>query len=33
MAINNRKPIPKTQREISVEQHQAYSPEQGNPNY
>ena len=33
MAINNRKPIPKTQREISVEQHQTYSPEQGNPNY
>ena len=33
MATNNRKPTPKTQREISVEQHQSYSPEQGNPNY
>jgi hypothetical protein len=32
MAINNRKPIPKTQREISVEQHDSTYAQYGNPN-
>ena len=32
MAKNSRTPIPKTQRELSIEQHQAYSSEVGNPN-
>jgi len=32
MAINNRKPIPKTQREISVEQHNSTYAQYGNPN-
>ena len=27
-----RKPIPKTQREISIEQKQAFDTERGNPN-
>ena len=29
---NNRKPIPKTQQQLSKEQHVPYSPEAGNPN-
>ena len=33
MAKNSRTPIPKTQREISVEQHKAFDTEVGNPNY
>jgi len=33
MAINNRKPIPKTQREISVGLHTSTDPQAGNPNY
>jgi hypothetical protein len=32
MAVNNRKPIPKTQREISVEQHDSTYAQYGNPN-
>jgi hypothetical protein len=32
MAKNSRTPIPKTQREISVEQHTAFDTEMGNPN-
>jgi len=32
MAKNSRTPIPKTQRELSIEQHTAYSSEVGNPN-
>jgi hypothetical protein len=33
MAKNSRTPVPKTQREISVEQHKAFDTEVGNPNY
>ena len=33
MAKNSRTPTPKTQREISVEQHKAFDMEVGNPNY
>jgi hypothetical protein len=32
MAKNSRTPIPKTQRELSVEQHKAFDTEVGNPN-
>lgn len=32
MAIQNRKPVPKTQREISVSQHKAFDTSVGNPN-
>jgi len=32
MATQGRKPIPKTQREISVQQHVPTSPQQGDPN-
>jgi hypothetical protein len=32
MAKNSRTPIPKTQRELSVEQHTAFDTEMGNPN-
>ena len=32
MAKNSRTPIPKTQRELSVEQHKAFDTEIGNPN-
>ena len=32
MAKNSRTPIPKTQRELSVEQHKAFDTEMGNPN-
>jgi len=33
MAKNSRTPIPKSQKEISIEQHQAFDSEVGNPNY
>jgi len=33
MATRGRKPIPKTQKELSVEQHKAFDAEVGNPNY
>lgn len=33
MAKNSRTPVPKTQKQISVEQHKAYDAEVGNPNY
>lgn len=33
MATKGRKPIPKTQREISVDLHTAHDPTMGNPNY
>jgi len=33
MAKNSRTPVPKTQREISVEQHVAFDTEVGNPNH
>jgi hypothetical protein len=33
MAKNSRTPVPKPQREISVEQHKAFDTEVGNPNY
>jgi hypothetical protein len=32
MAKNSRTPIPKTQRELSTEQHKAFDTEMGNPN-
>jgi hypothetical protein len=32
MAKNSRTPIPKTQRELSTEQHKAFNTEMGNPN-
>jgi hypothetical protein len=32
MTKNSRTPIPKTQRELSVEQHKAFDTEMGNPN-
>ena len=33
MATRGRKPTPKTQRELSVEQHKAFDTEVGNPNF
>jgi hypothetical protein len=33
MAKNSRTPIPKTQKELSIEQHKAFDAEVGNPNY
>ena len=32
MAKNSRTPIPKTQKELSIEQHKAFDTEMGNPN-
>lgn len=33
MAKNSRTPVPKTQKQLSIEQHKAYDAEVGNPNY
>ena len=33
MAQQGRKPIPKTQKEISISQHTAYDESMGNPNF
>ena len=33
MAVQSRKPIPKTQRELSISEQKAYDQRVGNPNY